>query len=87
TNTHILNLTSLEFLIIKNLEEKGIHVKDLANKANIKLELIEKGIKQLQNRGYVIIQDEKVEIIDNLLHLFKSDFLKVNYQWKTGYSN
>lgn len=81
-DTQILNLTSLEYIIFKNLEEKGILINKLTKKTDIKFEFIEKGINQLQNRGYIIMQNEKIEIIDNAMHLYKSELLKVNYLWK-----
>jgi len=86
-DTQILNLTSLEYLIIKELTRGNSVFSDIAEKLDTDVDTVQKGAKQLANRGYIFLENAHAKIIPNVLELFHSDLLKANFIWASGYAN
>ena len=78
TESSFLNLSCTEFIILKNINSEKFSFDNLSIQADIEIGILRKGVSKLQNRGYLIVEDGQIEVIDNIVHLVKSGLIKIN---------
>lgn len=78
----LLNLSSIEYIILKKLNNK-MFIGEISKKTQLQDDVLKSGLERLQARGFVLkTQDDCFEIIDGIKHIAKSELIKVNYEWK-----